>query len=300
MLKSCVRYPKSPFLTGIFLVLAAALPAPRGTVLAAGDPPSAKGAGSEDTTPPPGIDIGKLDEFERKVFFRIANGEPSICGKGHSLLVSAKTDSSCRKSFYAIRYVAKLVDSGYTDSEIIEKLEKRYRLGKQAIDVTAAPSKGNPGARVSIVEFVDYECPHCRLAQGLLRQAMEAYPNDVKIYFKHYPLSSHTNARIAAEAATAAHKQGKFWNYNDKVWAVSDMLSPAALDKIAKEAGLDMAKFRADKDGDDIKNRVQKDRDEGHALGITSTPTIYLNGRKYADHLELASLKDWIDEELGR
>jgi 2-hydroxychromene-2-carboxylate isomerase len=300
MLKSCVRYPKSPFLAGIFLIVAAAFPAPQGTLLAAGDSPSAKGVGNEGNTLPSGIDIGKLDEFERKVFFRVANSESSVCGKGHSLLVSAKSDPTCRKSFYALRYVAKLVDSGYTDSEITEKLERRYRLGKQTIDVSTAPSKGNPGARVSIIEFVDYECPHCRLAQELLRQAMEANPNEVKVYFKHYPLSSHTNARIAAEAATAAHKQGKFWAYNDKVWALSDMLSPAALDKIAKEVGLDMAKYRSDKDGDEIKKRVQKDRDDGQAIGIHSTPTIFLNGRKYADHLEFANLKDWIDEELGR
>ena len=300
MLNRRLRYPKSPILAGFLFALAACLPSTQGTALAAGNPAAGQGSGGLDTTPPPGIDIHTLDDFEKKVFFRISNKEPSVCGKGHSLIYSAKHDHTCRKAFYAIRYVATLVDSGYTDSEITEKLEKRYRLGRQTLDVASAPSKGNPGARVTLVEFVDYECPHCRLAQGLLRQAMDAYPNDVKVYFKHYPLSSHSYARLAAEAATAAQKQGKFWAYSDKIWTISDMLSPAGLDKIAKEVGLDLAKFRADRERDDIKNRVQKDRDEGRELGINATPTLFINGRKYTDHLEMKSLKDWIDEELGR
>src|SRR5690349_23974530 len=84
---------------------------------------------AEDNTPPPGIDLSALDEFERKVFFRVLNREPSACGKAHSLIFSLKNDPGCRKSFYAARYVAKLVDSGYTDSEVSERLQKRFRAG---------------------------------------------------------------------------------------------------------------------------------------------------------------------------
>jgi thiol-disulfide isomerase/thioredoxin len=256
---------------------------------------------AEDTTPPPGVDLGKLDEFERKVFFRIVNREPSACGKGHSLLYSVKNDKTCRASFYAVRYIVHLVDSGFTDSEIGERLERRFRTPRAPrIDVSAAPSKGASAGRVSIIEFVDYECPHCKHAQTLMRQLVEEYPSDVKVYFKHFPLSQHTNARLAAEAAVAAQKQGKFWPYNDKIWANSESLSPAVLEKSAKEVGLDTARFRADMDSDPVKNRVQQDKTEGNDLGISSTPTIYINGRKYGDPLEIASLKDWVDEELGR
>jgi protein-disulfide isomerase len=247
------------------------------------------------------VDIGKLDAFERKVFFRVVNREPSACGKGHSLLYSAKKDSACRASFYAVRYVAHLVDSGFTDSEIGEKLEKRFRTPRQPrIDISAAPNKGGAAARVTVVEFVDYECPHCKHAQSLMRQLIEEYPSDVKVYFKHFPLSSHTNSRLAAEGAVAAAKQGKFWPYNDKVWANSDNLTPAILEKAAKESGLDMARWRADMDSELAKGRVQADRAEGIEIGINATPSIFINGRKYDDPLEIASLKDWVDEELGR
>src|SRR2546421_6740645 len=105
--------------------------------------PATAGA-AEDSTPPPGIDLGSLDQFERKVFFRVVNHEPSACGKPHSLLFSVKNDPSCRRSFYAIKYVVRLVDSGYTDSEIGERLQKRFRAGpRKSIDVADAPMKGD-------------------------------------------------------------------------------------------------------------------------------------------------------------
>lgn len=260
-----------------------------------------KGTASDDSTPPPGVDLSKLDDFERKVFFRVVNREASACGKGHSLLYSAKRDSSCRASFYAVRYVAHLVDSGFTDSEISEKLDKRFRVPRQPhIDIASAPTKGNTTGRVTVVEFVDYECPHCKHAQALMRQLVDEYPADVKVCFKHFPLSSHSNARLAAQAAVAAAKQGKFWPYSEKVWANSENLTPALLEKAAKEVGLDVGRWRADLDSEAVKARVQADRSEGNDLGINATPSIYINGRKYDDPLEIASLKDWVDEELGR
>jgi predicted DsbA family dithiol-disulfide isomerase len=286
---------------GLLATLSPALAEPiaSGTARPLADKPAPPAA--DDNAPPPGVDISKLDDFERKIFFRVVNKESSACGKGHSLIYSVKHDSTCRTSFYAIRYVVRLVDSGYTDSEIGEKLEKRFRLPRQSrIDVSAAPMKGRAGARVTLVEFVDYECPHCRHAQALMRQAVDEYPNDVRVYFKHFPLSSHTNARLAAEAAMAANKQGKFWAYSDKVWANSDSLTPAVLEKIAKEVGLDMGRFRLDLDSEAVKDRVQTDKSEGVDLGVMATPSIFINGRKYDDPLEISSLGDWINEELGR
>jgi thiol-disulfide isomerase/thioredoxin len=304
---SSLALPQRLRSTAFLLTTSAVLGFSPGTPAASDDlsaqPRADKGAApsAEDSTPPPGIDISKLDDFERKVFFRVVNHESSACGKGHSLIYSAKKDNACRASFYAVRYVAHLVDSGFTDSEIGEKLEKRFRTPRHThIDISGAPSKGAPSGRVTVVEFVDYECPHCKHAQTLLRQLIEEYPSDVKVYFKHFPLSSHTNSRLAAEAAVAAAKQGKFWPYNDKIWANSDNLTPAILEKAAKEVGLDVARWRADMDSELAKGRVQSDRAEGVELGINGTPSIYLNGRKYEDPLEIASLKDWVDEELQR
>jgi 2-hydroxychromene-2-carboxylate isomerase len=261
--------------------------------------PQAAATTGDDTTPPPGVDLSQLDEFERKVFYRVVNKEPSACGKAHSLLFSVKNDPGCRKSFYAVKYVVRLVDTGYTDSEVSERLQKRFRGPRRNIDTGDAPMKGNPNGRITLVEFADYECPHCKRVQPVLRQAVDEF-KDLRVYFKHYPLGGHTNARIAAEAAVAAQKQGKFWPYNDGVWTHSEGLTPAVLEQIAKDVGLDVEKWRKDVESEDVRQKVQKDHSEGESLSIQATPTIYLNGREYTDARDLDSLRDWINEELGR
>lgn len=254
-----------------------------------------------DTTLPAGIDIGRLGDYERKVLFRVLNHESSVCGKGHSLMHSLKHDAGCRRSLYAARYVSKLVDAGYTESEVGEELNRRYRGPvAKSIDVSRAPRQGPGDAPVTIVEFVDYECPHCRDAQGLLRKVVEAYPRQVRLFFKHFPLNGHTMARTAAEAAMAAHKQGKFWPYNDKIWPKADALTAAALEQMAKEVALDVPRWRSDMASEAVKGLVSQEKADGVAIGINSTPSIYINGRRYTGRHDLESIGDWIDEELGK
>lgn len=259
-------------------------------------------AGAQDTTLPAGVDVSKLDDFQKKVFFRVANSESSVCGQGQSLLASAKDQKAgCRRSLSALRYVVRLVEQGYTDSEISESVAKRYRdTTPRKIDVADAPMKGNPAGRITLVEFADYECPHCKRLQPVLRQILDEFHNDVKLYFKHYPLPQHTNARLAAEAAVAAQKQGKFWPFQDKLWDKQDELTPAAIEKIAKDTGLDVTKFRQDMDSQPVKAKVMKDRADGAAAGIQATPTLYIDGREYTDPKDTDSLREWIKEALGK
>jgi protein-disulfide isomerase len=286
-------------LGGLALTACAKTPPEAQSAPAATPPGTTAKGGAQDTTPPPGIDVSKLDDFQKKVFFRIVNSEPSICGQAQSLIASAKKD--CRRSFNAMRYVAKLVVQGYTDSEVAESIGKRYRSSEpKKIDVADAPMKGSATAKITLVEFADYECPHCKRLQPVLRQIVDEFHNDVKVYYKHYPLAQHTNARLAAEAAVAANKQGKFWPFQDKLWDKQDELSPAEIEKIAKESGLDMARFRADLASPAVKDRVQKDRMDGAALGLQATPTLYIDGREYTDPKDTESLREWIKEELGR
>jgi hypothetical protein len=250
---------------------------------------------------PAGIDLGKLDEAKRKIFDLVVNREPSACGKGHSLLHSVKHDSSCRASFYAVRYVARLADSGFSDLEIGDKLEQRFRAPRVPyIDLSQAPSKGSPSGRVKLVEFADYECTHCREAQALMPSLLAEYANDVTLYFKHFPLGGHINSLNAALGAAAAQNQGKFWPFSDKVWENSDRLTTAVLERIAREIGLDFSRWFSDVGSEEVRSHAQRDRTEGRSLEIRRTPAFFINGRRYTDEIDLASFKDWIDEELGR
>jgi protein-disulfide isomerase len=259
-----------------------------------------KAVAAADTTPPPGVDISKLDDFGKKVFFRIANSEASVCGQAQSLIKSAKDDKGCRRSVSALRYVAHLVGNGFTDSEVSEALAKRYRpVPPRKIDIADAPMKGAPGAKITLVEFADYECPHCKRFQPVLRQIVDEFHGDVKLYFKHYPLPQHNMARAAAEAAVAAQKQGKFWQYQDKIWDQQDDLTPAKLESAAKEIGLDLTKFRQDMASEAVKAKVQKDRADGSAAGLQATPTLYIDGREYTDGRDTDSLREWIKDEIA-
>jgi thiol-disulfide isomerase/thioredoxin len=272
--------------------------APAASSAAIADKASNPSAGGDSL--PAGIDLGRLDEPKRKVFDQVVNREPSACGKGHSLLYSVKHDSSCRASFYAVRYVARLADAGFSDSEIGGKLSQRFRVPHVPyIDVSQAPSKGALAGRVTIIEFADYECKHCKESQPLMQALLAKYPNDVTLYFKHFPISSR-NAINAALAAAAAQKQGKFWQFSDKIWENSEHLTPALLEGLAKENGLDFTRWFGDVGSEEIRTHVQRDQVEARSLEIHRTPAIFINGRRYTDELDLPSLKDWLDEELGR
>ena len=117
------------------------------------------------------------------------------------------------------------------------------------IDVPAragAPVKGPANAKIKIVEFSDFQCPYCTKAADTVKQIVEAYPNDVSVEYRHFPLSFHDKAQRAAEASECANEQGKFWEYHDLLFANQSALDEASLTTYAGQvAGLDAAKFTA-------------------------------------------------------
>jgi protein-disulfide isomerase len=121
----------------------------------------------------------------------------------------------------------------------------------------------------------------------------------VVVYFKNFPLSSNPDSQPAAQAALAAHRQGKFDAMHTALFEHLDAHGKKALFGYAREQGLDMTRFAADFAGRAVVERVFLDRKEGIAAEVTGTPSLYLNGREYSDPLALPFVKDWIDEELA-
>lgn len=111
-------------------------------------------------------------------------------------------------------------DSGQTYPDEVQKLVEQGYLSKEKKEVTLgnAPSKGPKNAKITLVEYSDFECPYCSKVYPTINQIMEAYPNDIKLVFKQFPLSFHANAQKAAEASLCAYEQGKFWEYYDKLF----------------------------------------------------------------------------------
>jgi protein-disulfide isomerase len=166
------------------------------------------------------------------------------------------------------------------------------------IPVANAPSIGPANARITLVEFSDFQCPYCVKAVGQLKTVMKAYPNDIKLIFKQFPLDSHSQAAGAALAAMAAHRQGKFWEMHDALFAHREDLSRNALPGIASAAGLDMKRFNADLTSTEIKNLVLRDISDGEKAGVDATPTIFIDGRRYNGSLALDALRPVLDAEL--
>ena len=130
----------------------------------------------------------------------------------------------------------------------------------------------------------------------LIEQVLEKNPDTVKIAFKNMPLRFHKFADPSARAALAAHKQGKFWEFHDKLFAV-EKLSDEAINNVAVELQLDIAQFNIDMNSPEIRQMVNKDLLDAQKVGVTGTPTIFINGKKLKNR-SLAGFQEMIDREL--
>lgn len=165
---------------------------------------------------------------------------------------------------------------------------------------------GSPDAKVTVEEFADYQCPACASTYPTVKEIQSLYGDRIKFVFRNFPLAipAHDKAYRAALAAEAAAMQGKFWAMQDLIFTNQRTWSPAAdFDSILKEyatkLGLDVAKFEADMNGMEAKSRIDADKARGQALGFTSTPTIYINGKMMPfQELTVPKLRQVIDAEL--
>ena len=172
---------------------------------------------------------------------------------------------------------------------------KRY-----TVDTGSAPIRGSKDAAITIVAFSDFQCPFCARVNPTLAQINQAYPDKVKLAFKHLPLRIHPDSPAAHAAAESAHRQGKFWEMYDKIFANQREIKPDKLREYAKELGLDLAKFDKDVVSPDVKKRIDADSQEADKLGVSGTPAFFINGRYLSGAQPFESFKKVIDEEIAK
>jgi protein-disulfide isomerase len=156
----------------------------------------------------------------------------------------------------------------------------RLRAGAASAPATLLPVRGDAQASIVILLVSDFECPYCAQVEPLLKTVRETFPKDVQVVFKHNPLPIHPQAPLAHEAAVEAGRQGKFWEMHDLLFANQQKLAPADLETYARQLGLDMPAFSKALAERTHRTVVERDMREAIALGVTGTPTIYLNGRR--------------------
>ena len=169
------------------------------------------------------------------------------------------------------------------------------------LSLAGEPFKGSEKAPVTIVKFEDFQCPFCNQVQPTFNELLSRYDGKVRLVHKDFPLESlHPQARQAAEAARCAYEQGKFWEYHDKLYANSPKASADDLKNYAKEVGLNVDSFDRCLVSGKYKAVVQQDLKEGTQLGLSGTPTFFINGREISGNQPLTAFEAMIDEELAR
>jgi len=197
------------------------------------------------------------------------------------------------------------IQAGPTDDTLVltSRADKQIRvlvldLVRQ-IDTSGSPFKGPANAPVVIAEFSEFQCPYCAKLAPVLDEVHRAYPEQVKIVFKHYPLKNHRFAVAAAAASLAADRQGAFWAFHDRLFKHYDSLSHEKIIEISRELGLDQTRFNRDMRDSETMKTLRRDLEEAHKAGVRGAPTVFVNGRMVKDRSP-AGFKSLIEEELGK
>ena len=253
----------------------------------------------------PGIDVSQLTPTEKQHLDSILEQQFSPCGEVASVADCVREGLTCARCVPEAKAAARLVHAGEDDKAILDWLTNRFdeKLVK-TIPVTGCATEGAAFARVPIVEFMDFECPHCAAAGPVLRKILAdpKYARFVSLTVKMFPLTSHLHAFDAARAAVAADPQGKFFALYDLLLANQEHLEAADLDKWARKAGVDFPKWKAAFLDPATKTHVENDKKDGEALGIQGVPSIYIGGRKFDSIGQAepeAQLREWIDLDLA-
>jgi protein-disulfide isomerase len=202
-------------------------------------------------------------------------------------------------------YAAIIKDAATTYEPVFEDPNKPARpeppTGPVDIDVReGVPVDGPADAKVTIVEFSDFQCPYCSKAIPTMKALRKKYPKDVRVAFMHLPLDFHEDANLAAQASLAAGDQGKFWEYHDMLFANATALKPADLDSYAEKLGLNMGKFKRALSSKKFEKHIQADMEVARDAGASGTPTFYVNGRQVVGALPLDEFAKMVDEELAK
>lgn len=167
------------------------------------------------------------------------------------------------------------------------------------VEVGDVPTRGPANAPVTIVAFMDLECPFCQKADQTVRALEKEYGQKIRVAYRSFPLPFHEHARLAAKASLAAHRQGKFFEYKDALFARQDNLGREALMAAAKDVGLDERRFAADLDDPAIERAVAADEAQVERLQVRGTPSFFINGRKVVGARPIEELRAKIDAALA-
>jgi protein-disulfide isomerase len=234
------------------------------------------------------LDMTGYSAVQKKILANVLQNQNCTCGCNWSISKCREDDPKCSYSRQLLNLVIKDLKAGQNENQIIADLKEHAMKPPPILDepveinIQGDPVIGPENARVTIVEWSDFQCPFCAQAVAQARMLLDKFPNDVRLVYKQFPLDFHTQSFLAAEAAVAAHSQGKFWEMHNKLYANYKNISPQNILAWAKEIGLDMKRFVADVDSGKYKQVVENEMKQGEVAGVQGTPSFFFNGRRYS------------------
>ncbi|HET6923528.1 MAG TPA: thioredoxin domain-containing protein [Anaeromyxobacteraceae bacterium] len=283
--------------------LARALPAlalPALALLAAAPPRAAAAEAPAPRPSPeallPGVDLSALSPAQREVVARVAQDEFCHCGCPHTLSGCLREHAGCRHAPRMAQLAARLAGLGLNEVQILKVITEYYASfdAPKRVKLEVAgwgPPLGDPQAPVTLVEFSDFTCPYCQMLRTRLEAFVKARAGRVKLFYKPFPVPGHARALEAALAAEWARERGLFWRMHDLLFGRPYALDDASLGEMAAEAGGDPTDLKKALETQRHKPRIAASQEEARRAGLTGTPTLYLDGRRYL-------LPDWSEESL--
>jgi hypothetical protein len=247
----------------------------------------------------PGLDLSQLSPGARRELAAVLSDEFCYCGCPHTLGACLVQHASCRHARRMALLAAAEARDGMPSSEIINLLSRYYLSFRERAQLKADPRqcRGNPDAKVTLIEFSDFECPYCAAAAPLLKGFVDKNA-DVRVCYAAYPLQNHPNALLAAQAALFARDHGKFWQMHDALFAHQTSLSREKIVDLGAGLGLDRARLQRALEPGQYADELRASRDAAQAASLDATPTVYVNGRKLHLSLSTDTLRHTVDDEL--
>src|SRR5262245_2899356 len=255
------------------------------------------------------IDWTGLSESQKKTALKVMNASGCNCGCKMTVASCRVSDENCRRSLIFARTIIDALREGKPEAEVVRVLKAKSDTFVEAklpedsgvaykIETGHSPVRGPKEAPVTIVEFSDFQCPFCQELQATLDQLLKAFPKDVNLVYKQFPLNIHQYARQAALASMAAHQQGKFWQLHDKMFQNFAAINEENIKKWAREVGLNMTDFEKVMQSGAMETAVQRDIADGASARVIGTPTLFINGKRVPER-SFEAMKKSILEELA-
>jgi protein-disulfide isomerase len=266
------------------------------------------------SAPPSDAEKKQIDERVQTYFKKVANLPPNVTLKVVDIkpaelsgVLTANIEASNGTNTQKVPVVVSRDGHYFIQGQLIDLSVDPLKTVMDKINLKDQPMRGNPEAKVTIVEYSDFQCPYCSRAYATIEnQVLKDYGDKVRLVYKNFPLANiHPWAESGALAAACARKQSAagFWKMYDSLFQNQQAISPENVKEkaegVIKAAGLDVAAFDACFDGKTALDSVKADEDEATALGVRSTPAFFINGRKLEGAVPYENFKAVLDQALA-